>query len=115
MESILTSIKKLLGIAEEYNHFDTDIIMHINSVFTILNQLGVGPSDGFSIADDTAVWTDFIPENDKDFELVKSYVHLKVKLIFDTPASSSIIEAMNRMINEFEWRLNVAADSPQVS
>ena len=62
MESILTSIKKLLGIAEEYEHFDPDLIMHINSVFSILTQLGVGPSEGFSIVDDGAVWSDFIPK-----------------------------------------------------
>ena len=114
MESILTSVKKMLGIVEEYKHFDADLIMHINSVFSIITQLGVGPSEGFSITDDTAVWTDFLPEADKDFSLVKSYMHLKVKLIFDPPASSAILESMNRMINEFEWRLNVKADPPQV-
>lgn len=109
MESILTSIKKLLGIVEEYEHFDADLIMHINSVFSILTQLGVGPIDGFSIQDESAVWTDFIQDNSK-IELVKSYIHLKVKLLFDPPLSSAVIEAMNRMISEFEWRLNVAVD-----
>lgn len=110
MESILTSIKKLLGIAEEYEHFDPDIIMHINSVFMTLTQLGVGPSEGFVIEDDTSVWTDFIPEVGK-FEAIKSYMHLKVKLLFDPPQSSAVIESMNRMISEFEWRLKVAAES----
>lgn len=109
MESILTSIKKLLGIVEEYENFDADLIMHINSVFSILTQLGVGPSEGFSIEDEMAVWTDFIPEKSK-LELVKSYMHLKVKLLFDPPLSSSVMEAMNRQISEFEWRLNVAVD-----
>lgn len=109
MESILTSIKKLLGIAEEYEHFDADLIMHINSVFSILTQLGVGPSEGFSIEDEIAVWTDFISEKSK-IELVKSYMHLKVKLLFDPPLSSSVMDAMNRQISEFEWRLNVAVD-----
>lgn len=109
MESILTSIKKLLGIVEEYENFDADLIMHINSVFSILTQLGVGPSEGFSIEDEMAVWTDFIPEKSK-IELVKSYMYLKVKLLFDPPLSSSVIEAMNRQISEFEWRLNVAVD-----
>jgi len=108
-DSILTSIKKLLGIAEEYTHFDSDIIMHINSVFSILTQLGVGPSNGFSIEDDMAVWSDFIGDNSK-IESVKSYVHLKVKLLFDPPLSSSVMEAMNRMIGELEWRLMVAVD-----
>lgn len=110
MESILTSIKKLLGITEEYEHFDSDLIMHINSVFMILNQLGVGPSTGFFIKGGDEVWTDFIPENPQ-LELVKSYMHLKVKLLFDPPLGSAVIEVMNRQISEFEWRLNVAVDS----
>ena len=109
MESILTSIKKLLGIAEEYEHFDADLIMHINSVFSILTQLGVGPSEGFAIKDDSAVWTDFIQENSK-IEMVKSYMHLKVKLLFDPPLSSAVTDVMNRLIGELEWRLNVAVD-----
>lgn len=110
MESILTSIKKLLGIAEEYDHFDPDIIMHINSVFMILTQLGVGPPEGFTIEDETSVWTDFVPDTTK-VEAIKSYIHLKVKLLFDPPLSSAVIESINRMINELEWRLNVAAES----
>ena len=109
MESILTSIKKLLGITEEYTHFDTDLIMHINSVFMILTQLGVGPEEGFFIEDEDAVWTDFMGES-PTVELVKSYVYLKVKLLFDPPTSSAVIESTNRMISEFEWRLNVAVD-----
>lgn len=110
MESILTSIKKMLGIAEEYTHFDADLIMHINSVFAILTQIGVGPSEGFSIEDDTDVWTDFIQDN-KKLENVKSYTYMKVKLLFDPPLSSSVIESMNRIISELEWRIQVAADS----
>lgn len=109
MESILTSIKKLLGISEEYEHFDADLIMHINSVFMILTQLGVGPSEGFHITDSSENWVDFIPEPAR-IELVKSYMYLKVKLLFDPPSSSAVIESMNRMISEFEWRLNVAAE-----
>lgn len=109
MESILTSIKKLLGIAEEYKHFDADIIMHINSVFSILTQLGVGPSDGFLIEDKEAKWHDFIG-GDNGVEMVKSYIHLKVKLLFDPPLSSAVMEATNQMIKELEWRLNVAVD-----
>lgn len=109
MESILTSIKKLLGIAEEYEHFDADIIMHINSVFSILTQLGVGPSNGFSIENKEAKWHDFLGE-DNGVEMVKSYIHLKVKLLFDPPLSSAVMEATNQMIKELEWRLNVAVD-----
>ena len=110
MESILTSIKKLLGISEEYEHFDPDIIMHINSVFMTLTQIGVGPAEGFRIEDETSVWSDFIQDATK-FEAVKSYMHLKVRLLFDPPSSSAVMESMNRMISEFEWRLNVAADN----
>lgn len=111
MESILTSIKKMLGIDEEYTHFDADIIMHINSVLMILTQLGVGPAEGFIIEDDTSTWVDFIPEvNAAQLHAVKSYIYMKVKLIFDPPLSSSVIESMNRQITEFEWRLNVAVD-----
>ena len=109
MDSILISIKKLLGIAEDYTHFDADIIMHINSVFTILTQMGVGPAEGFSIKDDSAIWYDFIPAS-PIFESVKSYTYLKVKLLFDPPLTSSVIESMNRMISEFEWRLYISAD-----
>ena len=109
-ESILTSIKKLLGIPEDYEHYDADIIMHINSVFMILNQLGVGPSNGFSITDKTAVWSNFISDNN-NLEAVKSYVYMKVKLLFDPPLSSAVMECMNRMIGELEWRLNSEAES----
>lgn len=109
MESILTSIKKMLGISEEYEHFDPDIIMHINSVFMILTQMGVGPSEGFTIKDKTSKWTDFVSDITK-IESVKSYIYLKVKLLFDPPLSSSVTESINRMISELEWRLYVAED-----
>ena len=112
MDSILTSIKKLLGIAEDYEHFDQDLIIHINSVLSVLTQLGVGPSEGFSIEDENATWNDFIPE-DKRLSSIRSYVYMKVKLLFDPPLSSSVMESMNRMISEFEWRLNVAAELTQ--
>ena len=110
LESILTSIKKLLGITEEYTHFDADLIVHINSVFAVLNQLGIGSPEGFAITGQDEVWTDFIPA-DTRLELVKSYVYQRVKLLFDPPLNSSVMEASNRMIDEFEWRLQVASDS----
>lgn len=110
MESILTSIKKLLGVAEEYEHFDPDIIMHINSVLMILTQLGIGPEEGFSIEDETTLWSDFIPDS-VNLDAVKSYIHLQVRLMFDPPSSGVITESMNRMIKELEWRLTVAAES----
>lgn len=108
MESILTSIKKLLNIAEDYDCFDADLIMHINSVFLVLTQLGVGPKEGFFIEDDSSVWSDFIEGN--KLEMVKSYMGMKVKLLFDPPGSSAVLESMNRLIAEFEWRLNIAVD-----
>ena len=109
MESILTSIKKMLGIQEEYEHFDADIVMHINSVFMILMQLGVGPASGFSIHDKTATWADFLPEG-QQLEAVKSYMYLKVKLLFDPPLGSAVMESYNKQISELEWRLNVQVD-----
>lgn len=110
MESILTSIKKMLGIADDYTHFDTDLIIHINSVLSILSQLGVGPSKGFSIEDKFASWSDFIPEG-MNLESVKSYVYLKVRLLFDPPASSAVIESTNKLLSELEWRINIEAES----
>ena len=110
MESILTSIKKLLGMTEDYTAYDDQIIIHVNSVFMILTQLGIGPEDGFTIKDKEAIWNDFVSDETK-LELVKSYVYLKVKLLFDPPSNSSVIASINRQINEFEWRLNVKAES----
>ena len=109
MDSILTSVKKLLGIAEEYEHFDQDIIIHINSVLMILTQIGVGPSNGFSIIGKESTWTDFVTDI-KQIEAVRTYVYLKVRLIFDPPSSSAVMEAINRTVSELEWRLSVAVD-----
>jgi len=111
MESILTSIKKLLGITEDYTHFDADLIIHINSVLSTLSQLGAGPSDGFSITGSDETWKDFIGSDPK-IQFIKSYVYLKVKLLFDPPLSSSVAEATNRQISELEWRIFVQADKP---
>ncbi len=113
MESILTSIKKMLGIPEEYECFDADLIMHINSVFMILTQLGVGPPKGFSITDKSSAWNEFISDESK-LQLVKSYMHLKVKLLFDPPLSSAVIASMEKIIAESEWRLNVAAEMEEI-
>lgn len=111
MDSILTSIKKLLGSAEDYEHFDADIIMHINSVFFTLTQIGVGPSEGFSITDEEDIWTDFLPEG-PILNAVKTYIYHKVRLKFDPPSSSAHMEALKELIKEDEWRLNVAAETP---
>lgn len=112
MDSILTSVKKMLGISKEYEHFDADLIMHINSVFMILSQLGVGPSEGFYISDKNSTWDEFVEEG-ANLELVKTYMYKKIQLIFDPPTSSAAMQATNELIKEFEWRLNVAADTPK--
>jgi hypothetical protein len=109
MDSILTSIKKMLGIAEEYEHFDMDLIIHINTVLSVLAQLGVGSSQGFAIQDKTATWGDVIPAG-MNLELIKSYVFLKVRLLFDPPSNSSVIKSSNKLINELEWRINIEVD-----
>lgn len=108
-DSILTSVKKMLGIAEEYEHFDADLLMHINSVFSILHQLGVGPADGFMIEDKSSIWSDFISDESK-YMLAKSYMFLKVKLLFDPPLSSAVLECYKTQISEYEWRLNINAE-----
>lgn len=113
LDGILLSVKKLLGIDAAYIHFDADLIMHINSVFSILTQMGVGPASGFSITGYTEKWSDFIADESDTYKLfpqVKSYMYLKVKLMFDPPLSSSVTESINRQISELEWRLYMAAE-----
>lgn len=109
-ESILKTIKKLLGPSGDYDAFDTDIILHINTAFTTLNEIGVGPSEGFMIEDDTAVWSSYI-EDEKQFNAVKTYIYLKVKLIFDPPLNSAVLESMKQTLKEYEWRLNIKAET----
>ena len=103
-ESILNSIKKLLGIVPEYTDFDQDITLFINSVFPILRQLGCGPKEGFTITDANTKWSDYIGDN-KNLEIVKSFVYLKVRLLFDPPAASAHMEAFKQNISELEWRI----------
>ena len=112
MDSMLTSIKKMLGIAEDCTDFDVDLIIHINSVLGILNQLGVGPDTGFSITDKSDEWMDFVADM-STLEFVTSYVFLKVRMLFDPPTSGAITESINRMIRELECRILIAADKPQ--
>lgn len=109
MDSILTSVKKLLGITEEYEQFDQDIILHINSVFLTLAELGIGPVGGFSIEDSTTEWSEYISDNDLLLNAVKSYMYLKVRLLFDPP-SSAVMELMKEQAKEFEWRMNAMVD-----
>lgn len=108
--SILNTIKKLLNIDSSENSFDTDIIIQINSSFTILRQLGVGPKDGFRISDNTETWDEFIDDNEM-LDAVKTFVYLKVKLAFDPPLNASLLESFERQIKELEWRLNVSVES----
>lgn len=104
--SILNSVKKVLGLAEDYTVFDEDVIMHINTAFSTLTQLGVGPPEGFMIEDATAEWDAFIVD-DIQYNSVKSYVFLKVAMLFDPPQTSYLIAAKEKQIEELEWRLNV--------
>lgn len=110
MDSILNSIKKLIGMDPEYTQFDTDLIIYINSIFAILKQVGVGPENGFSISDDSATWDEYLPDYDKNFEFVKTYIQQRVKLVFDPPLTSSVLDAMKETIKELEWRLNIAGE-----
>jgi len=104
--SILKSTKKILGVGEADTSFDVDIALHINSVLSVLTQVGIGPANGYSIEDDTATWDAFIG-TDPRLNLVKTYLYLKVRLLFDPPGTSYAIDAMEKQIAEFEWRLNV--------
>lgn len=106
MDSILTSIKKLLGIAADYTHFDGDIIMHINSAFSTLAQLGIGPRNGFSISGSSETWNQFI--DDPLVNSAKSYVYISVKLLFDPPTSSAVVDSYNKRLEEIAWRLSVS-------
>lgn len=106
-ESILTSVKKNLNIAENVTAFDPDILLHINSTFAKLNQLGVGPSETFFIEDADATWSDFSTKN--DLNMVRSYIYLEVRLLFDPP-TASVLTSLEKKIAEYEWRLNVADD-----
>lgn len=107
--SILETIKKLIGIDKDYGVFDLDLIVAINSSFMILNQLGIGPDNPFSIKDSSSTWKDFFGD-EEIFELAKSYIYLRARLLFDPPASGVLHEAVERQISEFEWRMHVQAD-----
>lgn len=103
--SILTSTKKMLNISSTYTDFDLDIITHINSTFSIVGQLGVGPINGIMISDSTLGWTDLAMPNDQ-LNLLKSYVFLKVRMLFDPPTSGFLLDALKQQITEYEYRLS---------
>lgn len=111
-ESILNSTKKVLGLDATYTPFDQEVLTHINAAFSILHQLGVGPEDGFFIEDEVPEWSDFIllVNTEHTLGLIKTYVNLKVRMLFDPPTTSFLINAMTEQINQYEWRLNVARE-----
>lgn len=112
MESILTSMKKMLGgvMGESTDVFDTDLIIHINSIFMVLHQIGVGPEKHYTIEDASNTWGEFI-EDRIDIESVKTYMYLKLKLVFDPPTSSFVLTSYENQIKELEWRLNVQVEN----
>lgn len=109
-ESILNSTKKVLHVSESDTSFDVDIMMHINSVFNTLNDIGIGPEDGFMIEDETTTWDEFLLD-DKNLNSVKTLMYLQVKLDFDPPATSFGITAMEKQIDQQVWRLNVRRET----
>lgn len=109
-ESILTTIKKLLGISEDDTSFDVDVLVFINSAIMALTQLGIGPSEGFVVEDSTTSWGDFLGEGVIDLEAAKSYIYLKTKMLFDPPASSAVSDAYKTAMSEYEFRLNIQRD-----
>lgn len=109
-DSILTSIKKLMGLTEEYDAFDQDILILINSVLFELEQIGVKAKDGFSLTDKTVVWSDY-SDDDRLLNVLKPYIYMKTKLTFDPPTSSGALDSMNRIIDRFEWRINLYSDT----
>lgn len=110
--SILLTVKKMLGIAEEYHAFDLDIIIHINSVFLTLNQLGIGPERPFQITDESEIWSNFVDTT--EVPGVQSYVYLKTRLAFDPPTNSFLVDAIQKQIAELEWRMNVQVETPPI-
>lgn len=109
-ESILQTIRRMIGPSMLDSEFDTDLVVHINSVLFDLTELGVGPRDGFMITGDTETWEDFLGEGVKNLEAVKTFVFLKVKMIFDPPTVGGVIAAYEKLIKEYEWRINVMVD-----
>ena len=112
MESILNTIKTLLPVEETDTSFDGELIVHINTAIMALTQMGVGPPEGFEIEDETSTWQDFLGENVKKFSAAKTYIHAKVKLVFDSASMTGpLMESFERIIKECEFRLNLAAES----
>jgi len=113
-QSIFGTIKSMLGPDDEYEAFDQDIIVFINSALSILTQIGIGPATGFRITGNTETWSDLLGENG-DLDSVKEYIYLKVRLAFDPPSSSTVLNAYQEICKELEWRLNVAVDPSRLN
>lgn len=111
MDSILNTIKKLLGIDAADDSFDTDIIIHINSIIPNLSQIGIGPKNGFIITSSEQKWSDYIDSRVINIEGVKTYLYLKIKLIFDPPTNSTTIDSINKNLSELEWRMQLAIET----
>lgn len=109
--SILTSVKKLLGIEEDYTEFDQDIIMNINAAIATLSQIGVGPSDGFIVTSKEDTYQDFLDDDNQKTSFIKMYLYFKTRLGFDPPSSSAVMETIKQSIQEIEWRLHAGIDS----
>jgi hypothetical protein len=109
--SILNDVKKMLGLAPDYPAFDLDVTVHINSVLSILNQLGVGPDAGFMIMDSTATWDDFIGATDPRLNIVKSYMFLRVQMLFDPSSNSFVIESKTKQYQEMEVRMSIQREA----
>lgn len=113
-ESILSTVKKLLGVTDDYDYFDQDLLIHINSALMSLSQIGVRPSQDFYTLDKDTTWSEYLGydyQENIDFGSIKSYIYLKVKLLFDPPQNSFTIEAINKMITEMEWRINIVSEN----
>lgn len=111
-DSILESVKKVVGVSPDDTVFDPDLIMHINSVLSTLNQLGIGPAAGFMIEDDTETWTTFLG-GDPRLNSAKSYIFIRVRLLFDPPTTSFHLDALQSQAREFEWRLNTQREDEE--
>lgn len=113
-DSVLDSVKLNLGIPIEYNHFDQQILLHLNSVLAVLPQLGIGSQEGFFVQDSSFTWGEILGDMAKPYlyMYVKTYVCLRVRLLFDPPTSSGAIDAIERQLREFEWRITVTTDPP---
>ncbi len=111
-DNILEDSKRMLGIESDYKAFDQELLLHINSIFVILNQLGVGPPSGFFVEDEDAKWINFVGDKRKDLNIIKSYVFIRLRLLFDPPANSFLVSSLETQAKEFEWRLNVQVETP---